>query len=249
MTGLPFKEKEEQTIRLPDDKASHVRCMVAFLYTGGFCTQSECDLQAQEGKHSKEVGEGPSSKSRHTRPTIDYLSQDGVVMIGSDPEITVPDPLVQPGKEPLTHAERATAEDLAQIFMLGDKYQLPGLRRCALQKLEVFFEPSKHPICFLHLVTILSLHIPESDSQFRNFVQKHLRKGVPRSRDKNNRLVDSIIENGFMRQSAVLAEEILSAYTYYSARSDSDSDSEGSTDISSNDSLSKAMRWLQRMEQ
>jgi hypothetical protein len=41
MTQLPFIEKQERTIRLPDDKASHLRCLVAFLYTSDFATESE----------------------------------------------------------------------------------------------------------------------------------------------------------------------------------------------------------------
>lgn len=41
MTQLPFIEKQERTIRLPDDQASHLRCLVAFLYTSDITTKSE----------------------------------------------------------------------------------------------------------------------------------------------------------------------------------------------------------------
>jgi len=41
MTQLPFIEKQERTIRLPDDQASHLRCLIAFLYTSDFTTESE----------------------------------------------------------------------------------------------------------------------------------------------------------------------------------------------------------------
>jgi len=249
MTRLPFKEKEEQTIRLPDDEASHVRCLVAFLYTGGFSTQTECDLRGQEDKDTKKEGEGPSSGTGCRRQTGFYLSKDRILMLAPDLEMPVAAATVQKGTEPLTAAERAVAEDLAQIFMLGDKYQLPEVRRCALQKLDKWFEPSKYPIRLLYLVTILNLHIPESNSQFRIFVQTNLQQGVPRSRDESDRVIKSIIENGFMRQSAELAEEILRAYAYYRVRSDPGSDSEDSTNISSNVSLSEARRRLQRIEQ
>lgn len=243
MTGLPFKEKEEQVIRLPDDEPSHIRCVVALLYTGDFSTPSECDHQAQDVKHSHNEGEGPSSKC------VRIVREDGVWKIVPDLETSVPDANVQTGTELFSKAERAIAEDLAQIFMLGDKYQLPELKRCALRKLDKWFEAAKHPMHFLHLVTILNLHIPESDSQFRNFVQTNLQKGLPQSRDKHTAVMRSVIENGFMRQSGVLAEEIFSAYAFHRSQSDSDIDSEISTYISGTMSLSEAKRRLQRVMQ
>jgi len=224
-------------ILLPDDKASHMRCAVALLYTGDFRTQSECDLQAQDVKYIRKEEQRLSSKSRRMGPRTAYVNKDGVVMITPDQAIPVPNAIVQTEEDLLTHAERAVAEDLAQIFMLGDKYQLPGLRCCALQKLDEWFDPSNHPIRFLHLVIALSLHIPESDSQLRDFVRTYLRKGVPQSRIKKLKVVKSIIENRFMRESAVLAEEILSAYAHDRTPSNSDSDSEESTDSSSVTSL------------
>jgi len=45
MTQLPFIEKQERTIRLPDDQASHLRCLVAFLYTSNFTTESEPEYE------------------------------------------------------------------------------------------------------------------------------------------------------------------------------------------------------------
>lgn len=230
MTGLPFREKEEQTIRLPDDKASHIRCIVAFLYTGGFCTQSECDHQAQDVGYQEE---GPSSKFRHMGSTVNCPSEDRVCVVAQDLKIPESGAVVQPGTEPLTNAERAVAEDLAQIFMLGDKYQLSDLRRCALHRPACLFKPSQFPIRFLHLVTILNLHIPESDPRFRNFVQTFLRHGAFRARRNAERIVQLIIENGYMRQSGVLAEEILSAYAYDRSRDDFDSDSDGLPPLSS----------------
>lgn len=206
MTRLPFKEKEEKTILLPDDKASHVRCLAAFLYTGGFCTQSECNLRRQKDTKIEEIG--LSSKSRRTE------SDHEAFTIALDLEISLSDTIVQTETDRLTHAERAVAEDLAQIFMLGDKYQIPGLRRCALQNLDMWFMPSTRPIHFLHLVIILNIHIPESNAEFRNFVQTNLRKTVNQSVVTKNRIVRSIIKNGFMRQSGILAEEILSTYTH-----------------------------------
>ena len=218
MTGLPFKEKEEQVIRLPDDEPSHIRCVVAFLYTGGFDTQSECDHQAQDVKDSNKEKEEPSSKC------VRIMREDGVYKIVPDLETSVPEAFFQTGTELFSKAEQAIAEDLAQIFMLGDKYQLPQLGRCALQKLDKMFETAKYPIHFLHLVTILNLHIPESNSQFRDFVQINLRKGVPQTRDLQETVMKSVIENGIMRHSGLLAEEIFNAYAFYSSESDSEDD-------------------------
>lgn len=229
MTRLPFKEKEEKTILLSDDKASHVRCLVAFLYTGRFCTQSERDLRRQRDTKIEEIG--LSSKSGRTE------FEDRAVTIAPDLEISVSNTIVRTGLDPLTHVEQAVAEDLAQIFMLGDKYQLPGLRRCAFQNLDLWIMPSMRPIHFLHLVIMLNIHIPESYAGFRNFVQTNLRKTVNESRDTNNRIVRSIIENGFMRQSGVLAEEILSTYTHNRSRNDWHSDSDEAADAFADFSL------------
>lgn len=231
MTGLPFKEKQERTIRLPDDKASHIRCVVAFLYTGGFRTQSECDLRTQEVGNQEE---GPPTKFRRLGSTVNHPSGDRVP---TDLKTSGSSVITQPETEPLTNSERAMAEDLAQIFMLGDKYQLSDLRRCALQKLVWRFTPSRFPIRFLHLVTILNLHIPESDLRFRKFVQTYLRHGAFRARENAEETVGLIIDNGYMRQSGVLAEEILSAYVYDSPRHEADSDSDGLPALSSIPSL------------
>lgn len=48
MTQLPFIEKQERTIRLPDDQASHLRCLVAFLYTSDFTTESEPNYEPRD---------------------------------------------------------------------------------------------------------------------------------------------------------------------------------------------------------
>lgn len=50
MTQLPFIEKQERTIRLPDDQASHLRCLVAFLYTSDFATESEPEYEPHAQK-------------------------------------------------------------------------------------------------------------------------------------------------------------------------------------------------------
>lgn len=41
------QRKDERTIQVPEDKASHVRCLVAFLYMSHFRTDSKCELKAE----------------------------------------------------------------------------------------------------------------------------------------------------------------------------------------------------------
>lgn len=242
MIGLPFKEKEEQVIRLPEDEPSHIRSVVAFLYTGGFDTHSECDHQAQDVKQSNKEGDEPSSKC------VRIMREDRVFKIVPDLETSVPDAFFQTGTELFSKAERAIAEDLAQIFMLGEKYQLPELERCVLQKLDKWFEAAKYPIHFLHLVTILNLHMLESNSQFRNWVQTNIRKGVPQTKDLHETVMRSVIENGIMRQSGLLAEEIFSAYAFQPSPSDSDAIRHIDKFISGTMLLSEAERRVSQLK-
>lgn len=149
------EEKEGQTIRLPEDRPSHIRCIIAFLYRNEFYTQSECELQAQRFKSTANPGGGPSSGSSHPSQPSSFSPP----MTAQDVKTVLSDANVDAGTEPFTDAEQAVAEDLAQIFMLGNKYQLPGLRFSALNKLRLYFGPPQRVVRFLHLVIILHLHI------------------------------------------------------------------------------------------
>ena len=219
MTSLPFKEREERTIRLLEHEASHIRCMVAFLYTGRFNTPSEAhfELPSFEGEESSDSDVGPSSSV----PSNEGSSR--------------------PRNDPLRKSERALAADLAQIWVLGDKYELPRLQRRALQKLGSLFRPAKYPVRFLHVVVaVLNLYIPESNETFRYFVQYHLGRAAARAKGKNNQLIESIIENGFVRQGGVLAEEIMTAFAHDpplpEEASDNETDSDSSSDFLPQDS-------------
>ena len=101
--------------------------------------------------------------------------------------------------EPLTDAEQAVAEDLTQIFVLGDKYQLPALRCRTLKKLANLIPVLGYPVRFLYLVTILDLYIPELDEQFRAFVQANLKRAIAIAGRKKGEMVNSVIESGYMR--------------------------------------------------
>lgn len=56
MTQLPFIERQERTIRLPDDQASYLRCLVAFLYTSDYTTESEPEDDQESGDDGSRCG-------------------------------------------------------------------------------------------------------------------------------------------------------------------------------------------------
>ncbi|KAL8822897.1 MAG: hypothetical protein Q9191_006379, partial [Dirinaria sp. TL-2023a] len=215
MTTLPVKEKEERTIQLPVDEASHIRCMIAWLYTKNFYTQSECDLRAKFIKSINERQERLSSSS-HNPPTVKHGSslEAGCDTVSPALDIQEHEDNLHSGTDPLTDAERAVAVDLAQIYVLSDKYLLPRFGDCALAKLGNLVYRPKYPVRFLHLVAVLNTYIPESDASFRCFVQESLKSAARCATGDKDKIVSSIIENGFMRGSGVLAEEILSAFAH-----------------------------------
>lgn len=79
MTQLPFIEKQERRIRLPDDHASHLRCLVAFLYTSHFVTESEPEYEPHTPKHG-------DNRSRRDSEEADVIrkkqKQDRAAMVG-----------------------------------------------------------------------------------------------------------------------------------------------------------------------
>ena len=214
MTTLPFIEKEERIIRLPDDEASHVKCMIAWLYAKNFYTPSECELRAQQFRGRGGSQEDALSSTRRT--VFDqcglFTLATGFVTVSSTSETRPNVEVLGTGTEPLTDTERAFAVDLAQIYILGDKYQLPGLTDCALTKLASPVFRVKHPVRFLHLAAVLNLYIPESDARFRSFVQDSLQLAARHTMGSKKKIISSIIENGYMRGGGMLAEDILSAF-------------------------------------
>jgi len=159
MTELPFKESAERTIQLPDDDSSHIRCLIASLYESVFLTQSECDLEAHDKKAAAMQIELIQRASR-------YVPRRLGKTLSIDPEKTH---IADHGHDstnhsPLAAGKEAVAADLAQIYVLGDKYQLPALKRRTLEKLGNLVSSAEGPVPFLHLATILNDYIPDSDA-------------------------------------------------------------------------------------
>ncbi len=72
----------------------------------------------------------------------------------------------------LSPRELEIGEDLAHIYILGDVYQLPGLKSLSLRKLKDTINTYANPIGFFLLLTLLQSSIPESDKELFQWVQE-----------------------------------------------------------------------------
>jgi len=115
--------------------------------------------------------------------------------------------LVLTGKE-------AVAQELAQIYVLGDKYQLPELKCRTLEKLDDLVSLEGCPLQFLCFLTIFIGSVRDPDDDFWFFVQRGLQEAatVAEQKETKGEMVDSMIECGYFRQGGMLAEEILRAF-------------------------------------
>lgn len=68
--------------------------------------------------------------------------------------------------------ELEIGEDLAQVYILGDLYQLPGLRSLTLAKLKDTINTYANPIGFFLLLSLLQSSVPESDKELYQWVQE-----------------------------------------------------------------------------
>lgn len=113
---------------------------------------------------------------------------------------------------PLAATKEAIAADLAQIYVLGDKYQLPALKRRTLEKAGKLVANAEGPVPFLHLVTILNDYIPDLDACYREFVRMGLQKAVDKSKGGSSAMAQAIITaGGYMRRGTEPLENILHA--------------------------------------
>lgn len=114
----------------------------------------------------------------------------------------------------LLSGKEAVAQQLAQIYVLGDKYQLPELKCRTLEKLDNLVSIAGHPLQFLSFLTIFIGSVPDPDDHFWFFVQAGLLEAaiVAEERETKGEIVDAIIECGYLRQGGMLAEEILRAF-------------------------------------
>lgn len=105
-------------------------------------------------------------------------------------------------------------KELAQIYVLGDKYQLPELKSRTLEKLDNLVSIAGRPLQFLSLLTIFIGSVPDPDDHFWFFVQASLLEAaiVAEERETKGEIVDAMIECGYLRQGGMLAEEILRAF-------------------------------------
>lgn len=110
--------------------------------------------------------------------------------------------------------DEAVAQELAQIYVLGDKYQLPELKRRTLEKLDDLVSFQGYPLQFLNFLTIFIGSVPDPDDDSWFFVQRGLQEAatVAEQRETKGEMVDSMIECGYLRQGGMLAEVILKAF-------------------------------------
>jgi len=111
--------------------------------------------------------------------------------------------------------KEAVTKELAQVYVLGDKYQLPELKRRTLEKLGELVSIEGYPLQFLGFLTIFIGSVPDPDDPFWFFVQNGLRQAaiVAENRETMGEIVNSIIERGYLRQGGMLAEESSKAFT------------------------------------
>lgn len=105
-------------------------------------------------------------------------------------------------------------QELAQIYVLGDKYQLPELKSRTLEKLDILVPIEGYPLRFLSFLTIFIRSVPDPDDQFWFFVQSGLAEAATLAEEGGTKgeIVDAMIECGYLRQGGRLAEEILRAF-------------------------------------
>ena len=209
MTELPFKEKDERRILLPDDDPLLIGYVVAFLYKGDFLTRSEEWLR-------NERATGKTSRHRKT------IVKGGQAFPKDDAAKS----------DPLTEAETAVAEDLAKVYMLADKYQLGDMRNTTLEKLQDLIAANSRPIGFLHAITICYRHIPETDLSFPVAVREILQEAFWTTAVDMRDIADWIVKRGYLKVNEAITEAIVHAFAFAgmkgkgfdSARSDAGSD-------------------------
>ncbi|KAL8672153.1 MAG: hypothetical protein Q9168_003376 [Polycauliona sp. 1 TL-2023] len=70
---------------------------------------------------------------------------------------------------------RQGSDELCQIYALAEKYQLPGLQKCVVGKLEAIKDDSYPPIAFLDTAQKMYRQISESDKIYREFFVKTIK--------------------------------------------------------------------------
>jgi len=194
MTELPVKESTERTIQLPDDDSSHFRCLIAFLYESDFLTQSEYDLEARGRKAT-----APQIQSIHRASRYVPRPPRKTLPIDRNETQTADDSHDTTNHSPLATGTEAVAADLAQIYILGDTYQLPALKRRTLEKMgNLVSSSAEGPVPFLHLVTILNDYTPDSDEPYRDVVRVYSPRALDESNEGSSALAQAIIVGGYM---------------------------------------------------
>ena len=161
MTEQPFKEKEEQIIRLPDDEPVYIEVMLRYLYAGNIILEKEAHYRIDDDA----VKERDLARFLGLMTTGTREPNEAIVAKQTTEDIE--------SENRFNWSPRALdiAEDLAQIYVLGDKYLLPQLKLCALQKLQTYIHGWSHPIEFLNIVSFLKSAIPGVDEAVTQWVR------------------------------------------------------------------------------
>jgi len=205
MTEHPFKEKEAQTIELPEAIPAYVDCLVRFLYAGHYVSPKELEYRKlhQEAARAWEdsakssfdgfggayvdawgntVSEEEDDADDSDDPDDSDDSDDEVegaeepssfaVSAEDDVETDDTDETDTDDLDGFSPRELEIGEDLAHIYILGDLYQLPGLKSLTLKKLKDTINTYANPIGFFILLTLLQSSVPESDKELYQWVQE-----------------------------------------------------------------------------
>lgn len=191
MTQHPFKEKASQTIELPEALPIYVDCLVRFLYSGHYVSPKELKYHRldQDAARADESSNSSYDCLENTHinawetnaweaeDNADDVfenakdSDDLTASAGDDDDVDDVDDMDTEDLDGLSSRELEIGEDLVQMYIFGDMYQLPSLRTLTLKKLRDSINTYANPIGFFLLLSLLRSSVPESDKELDRWVQ------------------------------------------------------------------------------
>ncbi|KAL8640340.1 MAG: hypothetical protein Q9228_002725 [Teloschistes exilis] len=136
----------------------------------------------------------PEEDSRVVRAMIQYLYTGNFWDFGMG-EVS-PEETTEP-EDDLTQA----ADELAAIYIVADKYQLPDLRTLIVGKLTTHIDIQRPPIEFLQMARKTYTYMPESEDIFRTFFKEtatELPKPSEMAQNLSHIFNDCIMDGGIM---------------------------------------------------
>ncbi len=186
MTQLPFKEKASQTIEMPEALPVYVDCLVRFLYSGHYVSPKELEYQRLDQDAARALDESSNlsyeclenahinaweTNAWEAEDNADDVFEnaedldDLTANAGDDDDMNTRD------LDGFSPRELEIGEDLVQMYIFGDMYQLPSLRTLTLKKFRDSINTYANPIGFFLLLSLLRSSVPESDKELDRWVQ------------------------------------------------------------------------------